>query len=763
MASHHYFVQGMTCASCKELIEHELKNFPGLKSAVVNYGTETVHIQTDDQYNTFDFEKFAALLSSLGYKVQSNNPSTIESLSPWANFLSRFVFSEISQGVISLSFGTFFMLLMFYGEQLGVGHNTTNLFQMFITTGLLFLYGKKYFWPIWIFLKTGHSNMYTLLGIGIYSSYLYSFYLIFQNVHNHLFVESVPFIMGFNALGKYFEGTAKSKAQGDWNELYKLQVKFAQKIHVDPENPLKQISVSTPVLELKIGDTIKIRPGEKIPLDGVVKSGSSHVNESAINGESIPRSLSVGDQVFSGALNLEGVIFFEVMNTFHDSLMMKVVRSVESAENKKMTPMVLIDKIIQYFVPIVIVLALSSGIFWWINQGSIQFFFHYFIPVLVVACPCAIGLAAPLAISVATRETSKLGFLIESGEVLGKACRINTIVFDKTGTLTEGHPKVQKFQRFNGDGGVHDDFFQQDRLSEENVFQWIKSTAALSNHPLSKAIVAHLHQYSEIDPETYQNIPGVGVKSSFDYPNENPNANQISISLGRFVAEEKFLREDQVEIGSMVSVLLNDKIFGYFVIHDQLRQSSYELIKKIQKSNMEVHILSGDRESTVRNVAEKLGIKNFQWEVSPDEKVLYIEKLQQMGKKVAMMGDGINDAPALKSADLSIAMALGSDLAISSSEVTILDEKTHHLANFFELAKISHRTLVQNITLSSLYNLISIPLAMGVFISFFPWKFDPKIASLLMGLSSISVILNTLRIRQYIKSDQYQLRSVSMK
>lgn len=705
----------MTCASCSQVIEENGARVPGVESIQVNFATEKAEVLANEK---FDEQTFFELLIKLGYRALSLDkvPETKE---------DGFFNKTFYQSLISLIIGAISMALAMGPISQIFDHSINNIIQLILSTLVLIFFGKTYFLSVIHFIKSGNSNMNTLIGLGLGAAYFYSISLMIISLHSHTYFETIPFIMGFMLLGHFLDEKAKTKARSTMSSLYKMQIKFASKIQ-------DGVEFNTPVIELKMGDVIRLHPGDKIPLDGIVIDGNSHTDESMITGESQAVAKASGEKVFAGSLNLEGTLLLKVESELHQTFISDVVAYVEKAQLKKAPIQKYADKIVHYFVPAIIGISVITLIVWWIfnstaTDRSYQAFSHM-ISVLLIACPCALGLAVPMAVMLSTVEASKAGLLIGGGEVIERASGINTVVFDKTGTLTEGHPIVSEF------------------ITTTKVEEFLAiagSVTQYSNHPLSHAVTLFV-QDKKIkldDPDKFKNIPGFGVESEL-------NGKKVLVGNAELLKRESIDFPLNEKVGSHVYVAADNTYLGVFIIADPIKAKARETINALSKEGIEVWMLTGDNEPVAKSIAKELGITNIKANVKPIEKADVIFGLKQSGKKVAMIGDGINDAPALTAADLGVAMSSGSDLAIEASEVSILEGKIECVSTFFSLSKRTMRIIKQNLFLSFVYNLLCIPLAAGVFYPIAKISLTPMWASLAMGLSSFSVILSSLRLKK---------------
>ena len=705
----------MTCASCVQIIEDNAKKMSGVDSIIVNFATEKAELIFKDD---FDESLFFNLMIKLGYRaVDQNQNAGLEN--------KIFLDSNFYKSLFSIFVGIISMALSMGAFSEVIEHTTNNYIQFGLATFIIFFFGKIYLRAVYYFLKSFSGNMNTLIGLGIMSAYTYSVALMTLKNHGHVYFEAIPFIIGFTYLGHFLESKAKTKARSALSSLYKMQIKFAAKM-------IDGIEVSTAVIELKVGDIIRLRPGDKIPLDGEVIEGVTHTDESMISGESDAVVKQVGDLVLAGSLNLDGSIKIKVKQEIHQTYISNIVAFVEAAQMKKAPIQKYADNVVRLFVPVLIFIASLTFVVWWflnLDNRSYQAFSHM-ISVFLIACPCALGLAVPMAVMLGTTEASKAGLLISGGDVIEKGAKIDIVVFDKTGTLTQGQPKVVDVI-YNGD--------------QEEFYKIVGSVVQYSTHPLSKAIYKFIEskKCKISDPDKFKDIPGAGFISEIE-------GKKIIVGSAQFLKSENISLIESELIGSLVYVSIDQKYCGLFVIADSIKVDAKQTIKQLLDLGLEVWMVSGDNQKIAKKIADELGIINVMSEVAPEDKAHFILKLQSNGKNVAMVGDGINDAPALSSSNLSMAMSSGSDVAIEASDVIILDGKLESVVAFFKISRKTMSIIKQNLFFSFIYNLLCIPLAAGAFYPVFKLSLSPMWASLAMSLSSLSVILSSLRLKKSI-------------
>ena len=694
----------MTCAACAGVIEKETAQLSGVESVQVSFATESALFKTTKDFN---LDALHALLRKLGYRAVE--PDSVSKESKSTIFNRNFYKSIVALVLASI--------VMFYAMVI-----PNNLVQAILTTVLIFGFGLDYVKAVFKF----QSNMNTLIGLGVLSSYIYSLYLIILSPHAHPYFEGGAFIIAFSLLGKYLDELAKTKARSSLGSLYQMQIKFSSLI-VDGKE------VSTPVVELNVGDIIRLRPGEKFPLDGVIVDGETHADESMLTGESLALAKSSGSKVFAGSLNLEGSVTIKITSTLHTTAVSEIVNFVERAQLKKAPIQMYADRIVKFFVPLLLVIAALTLIVWYLVTGDFSISLIHMISVLVIACPCALGLAVPMAIMLSTSEAAKKGLLISGGDVIEKGSHIDTIVFDKTGTLTEGRPEL-----------THIHFFNK-TLNHDDVLKLAASALQYSTHPLSQSITNHAvkKNVSLLEPEKFKSITGMGVTADIE-------GKQLVLGNSELVnhpISESFYTEN---VGSYVFMSIDNVLAAAFIITDPIKSSSIELIKQLHHLKINVWMLTGDHPGIAHKIGAQIGItpEFIRASVKPVGKADFIEELQSKGHLVAMIGDGINDAPALSKANLSMAMSNGSDVAIEASDVSLLDGNILLVGEFFERSKRTMRIIKENLFLSSIYNLLCIPLAAGVFMYWYNVTLTPMWASLAMGLSSLSVLLNSFRVKK---------------
>lgn len=723
-------IGGMTCASCASVIEYGLKKEKGIKSASVNLASETAYIDFDqDKIAEKDLKK---IIKSLGYSVVGGGENQTKKLR------NRFV--------LSLVFGLP-VIYMVMGKMFGLPMpDLFNRYGLYIQAVLSAAVILACF-NIWVsgfkkVLKLG-PNMDTLVLVGTATAYFYSLFnlaLLFSGrmvSMDNFYFESATFILIFISLGKYLEAITKGKTSAAIKSLIGLQPKAAMIIKDGKE-------LEIPIEKVQVGDIILVKPGEKIPVDGIVVDGYSGVDEKAITGESIPVEKKRGDGVIGATINKTGVLKFKATKVGKDTMISQIIKIVEEAMGSKAPIQLLADRVSFYFVPAVILIGLAAGIIWFLLLHQISIALTIFVAVLIIACPCALGLATPTAVMMGSGLAAKNGILIKSSKALETAKDVNIVVFDKTGTLTKGEPIVT------------DVVFVNERLPKESpemkFMQLAASVEKNSEHPLAQAIVLKAKQQNIdlIEVKNFKNMPGRGVEAF---------VGESKILLGtRKLLEEnsvgyKFLNkkiESLEDKGRTVMLLARDKeLIGLIAVADVLKENSKEAIETLHKMRKSVAIITGDNKRVAEAIAKQLGIDKVLAEVLPQGKSEEIKKLQQAGNIVAMVGDGINDAPALAQANLGIALGSGTDVAMETGEIVLIKDDLRDVVKAMDLSSYTLNKIKQNLFWAFFYNIIGIPIAAGVLFPFTGWLLSPSIAAAAMAFSSVSVVLNSLSMRGY--------------
>jgi Cu+-exporting ATPase len=762
-------ISKMHCASCASLIEQTLRKEAGVNSANVNFAAEKLYLDFDPEKITSD--KVRQIVESLGYGAteettedliygrEKNNNEEIKILK------KRFFFSLLfSLPVIFLAMGP--ML----GLKQGIIDENLNIIVQFIFTTLVIFFSFSLWKSGFVNLVKRRPNMDSLVFIGTTSAYFYSLIgaivILFQKAKMHLYFESSALILVFISLGKYLEGLTKGKTTEAIKKLVELGAKEAtiitqnsklktQKYNFKFNSEIYQ-EIKVPIETVRVGDIVLVRPGEKIPVDGVVIEGYSAVDEKAITGESIPVEKKKGDLVIGATINQTGVLYIQATRVGKDTMLSQIIKVVEEAIGSKPPIQLLADKVSFYFVPAVIFIAVLSLVVWMILGYPFSFAQTAFVSVLVIACPCALGLATPTAVMMGTGLAAKRGILIKTGRALEMADKIDIVVFDKTGTLTKGKPAVtdivpkDKFSIFNFQ------FSKKNQNPEILILQLAASLEKNSEHPLAQAIVskAKKEKVDFLPIENFKAIVGQGIVG--EYQGEK-----------LFLGTRKLMEENKIEIkaaeskivslekqGKTVMILAaGKKVLGLIAVADVVREEAEETINLLHQMGKKVAMISGDNWRVAEAVGKRLGIDYILAEVLPQDKAGEIRKLQSNSgvwkKIVAMVGDGINDAPALAQADLGIALKSGTDIALETGDLILLRDDLRDVIAAIKLSSFTLKKIKQNLFWAFIYNIVGIPIAAGILYPFTGLLLNPAIAAATMAFSSVSVVTNALLMRRY--------------
>ena len=727
-----YQITGMTCSACAGRIERTLNKLNGVDKANVNFAAEKLYVSFDDK--NINESEIVSAIKKAGYNIAGKNAKS--EMPAHKKLLIRFIISMIfTVPLLIISMGH--MVGMPLPKIIDPMENPLNfaIIQLALTipvmaTGYMFyLKGIKNLFRL-------SPNMDSLIAVGTLSSVVYGIFAItkIKNGHEHmameLYFESAAVILTLITLGKYLESLSKGKSSQAIKELMELSPKIAT-----VRRGKKELQVKSELVQ--IGDTVIVKPGEKFPVDGTVTLGTTSVDESMLTGESMPVTKNVGDKVIGATVNKNGYIEYTAEKIGEDTAISQIIKLVEEAQGKKAPIARLADVISAYFVPAVILLAIIAAVGWKIAGESNDFCITIFISVLVIACPCALGLATPTAIMIATGQGAKNGILIKGGEVLENAHKINTVVFDKTGTITEGIPVVTDIKT-NG-------------INENDLLLYAAAAEKLSEHPLGDSIVKEANSINITIPEAenFESISGMGIKAVV-------NGKQIIIGNEKMMNEYKIKDDFISQITTFanqgktaVICAVDGKAAGIIAISDQIKETSRSAVSKLENKGINTVMLTGDNKQTALTIAGYAGIKNVIYEVLPEDKAAEIKKIQESGKITAMVGDGINDAPALAQSDVGIAIGSGTDIAIESADIVLMNGSLEGVNTAIKLSHATIRNIKQNLFWAFGYNVLGIPIAMGLLHIFGGPLLNPMIAAAAMSLSSVSVLSNALRLRNF--------------
>ena len=724
-----YPVLGMSCASCAARVDKTLNGLPGVYQATVNYATAVAQVE----YNP-EICSDATLQSAVqdaGYDLLVD---TGEDAADKAEEIRLTRYRKIKRRTMAaLLLSLPIMVISMFFEDI----SSLKYVLWLLATPVVFGLGREFYINAWRQLKHGTSNMDTLVAVSTGIAYTFSvFNLLFpdfwfsRGIEPHIYFEAASVIIAFILLGRLLEERAKQNTSTAIKKLIRLQPKTVT-IIVDSDER------TVPITAVQKGDTILVKPGERIAVDGVVVTGESYVDESMLNGEPVPMHKQSGEKVFAGTINQKGTFRFIADKIGSDTMLAQIIRMVQDAQGSKAPVQKLVDRIARFFVPAIISISIIAFVAWIFLAPTNGFTngLLAMVTVLIIACPCALGLATPTAIMVGIGKGAEKGILIKDAQSLEIAQKIDTIILDKTGTITAGHPVVVESLWENG---------------FEHSQKILYSLEKLSEHPLSDAVVNTLQNEKEISIDKFENVPGKGVKgvvgSQTYYAGSLSLLNDNHITIASHLQElaNKWTQEAK----TLVWFADSTQAIAAIALTDEIKQTSAQAISQLQEMGVEVYMLTGDNAISAQAISRKVGINHYKAGVLPNEKAQFIKELQANGKKVGMVGDGINDSAALAQADLSIAMGQGSDIAVDTAMATILSSDLLKIPETIRLSQLTIKTIYQNLFWAFIYNLIGIPIAAGIFYSVNGFLLNPMWASAAMAFSSVSVVLNSLRLKR---------------
>lgn len=719
----------MTCASCAISAESIVKPLEGIISASVNFATASLVVEYLP--NMIDATGIQKAIQSIGYDLliedEATQQETLEALH--AKKFKQLKTKTILAVLFSLpvvTIGMFFMDIPYANE----------IMWIFSSPVVIWL-GKDFFVNAWKQAKHRSANMDTLVALSTGIAYIFSVFNMFfpdfwheRGLHAHVYFEAASVVIAFILLGKLLEEKAKGNTSSAIKKLMGLQPKTVVVIQKDGSE--KQV----PIEEVNVGDEILVKPGEKIAVDGLVTSGNSYVDESMLSGEPVPVLKKDGEKVFAGTINQKGSFTFKAVKVGKETMLAHIIKMVQDAQGSKAPVQKLVDKIAGIFVPVVIGIALLTFVLWFFlggDNGVVQGLLAA-VTVLVIACPCALGLATPTAIMVGVGKGAEQGILIKDAESLELAKKVDAIVLDKTGTITQGKPEVTGIKWLNKDEAGKEVLFSIEKQSE---------------HPLAEAVVKHLEGAKAVSFAAFESITGKGVKADKD--GETFFVGNKKLLLENKIGIDPSLQQQADEWGQQSKTVIwfsdSTKARAVLAISDKIKETSVAAIKQLQDMGIELYMLTGDNEATAKAIAQQTGLKHYKAEVMPQHKADFVKELQQKGKVVAMVGDGINDSTALATADVSIAMGKGSDIAMDVAKMTIISSDLTKIPQAIRLSKQTVATIKQNLFWAFIYNLIGIPIAAGILYPINGFLLNPMIAGAAMALSSVSVVSNSLRLK----------------
>ena len=726
---HSFPVLGMTCASCAGSAESIVSYEPGVISSSVNYATGNLTVEYLP--NMTDASKLQKAVQSIGYDLliveETKQQESLEAIH--AEKFKKLKNKTLWAVILSIpvvAIGMFFMDIPYANE----------IMWVFSTPVILWL-GKDFFINAWKQAKHRSANMDTLVALSTGIAYIFSvFNMLFMDfwhqrgLHAHVYFEAAAVVIAFILLGKLLEEKAKGNTSSAIKKLMGLQPKTVMVIQ--PDGTEKQTAIE----DVKAGNILLVKPGEKIAVDGMVTSGNSYVDESMLSGEPVPVLKQDGEKVFAGTINQKGSFQFKAVKVGKETMLAQIIKMVQDAQGSKAPVQKLVDKIAGIFVPVVMGITILTFVLWLIlggDNGVVQGLLAA-VTVLVIACPCALGLATPTAIMVGVGKGAENGILIKDAESLELAKKVNAIVLDKTGTITEGRPQVTGIQWLSNDNTTQDILLSIEKQSE---------------HPLAEAVVKQLEGVATKTLSMFASNTGKGAKADY-------NGETYFVGNKKLLAENNITIADQLqqqadEWGKQSKTVIwfsnSKQALSVIAISDKIKETSVQAIKEMQEMGIELYMLTGDNEATAKAIAEQTGIKHYKAEVLPQHKADFVKELQKQGKIVAMVGDGINDSTALATADVSIAMGKGSDIAMDVAKMTIISSDLSKIPQAIRLSKQTVATIKQNLFWAFIYNLIGIPLAAGILYPINGFLLNPMIAGAAMALSSVSVVSNSLRLK----------------
>ncbi len=692
----------MTCVACAQSVTKALQHAPGVSGAGVNFATRRATVLYSPAKTRVS--DLVAAIEKAGYQVDQSRDAAEAERREFDEVRRRFVIAAVlSLPVVVLAMAH--MALDFPGSR---------WVQLALTAPVVLYCGAPFFVSAWKALLRRSSDMNTLIATGTGSAFAYSVWSVLTSQHEPIYFESAAVIVTLILMGRMLEARARARTGDALRMLASLEPKTARIARGAQE-------ISIPVEDVVPGDVVIVKPGERIPVDGVVTGGESEVDESSLTGESVPVEKRSGAEVFAGTMNSTGAFRFSAKKVGADTMLARIIELVSRAQGSKAPIARLADRVAAWFTPAVIgVAAVTLAV--WLVVGTPQQALLHFVAVLIISCPCALGLATPTAVIVATGRAAQSGILFKGGEALEKAAAIDTVLFDKTGTLTLGKPRVVRLEPAPDFGEV--ELLTMAAAAERN-----------SEHPYGKAIVERAAGLEIPAVTSFVAMTGRGVRA---------------VAGGKIVqvAADADARSDLAPGESALAVTVDGRPMGTIVVADALRPESREAVQSLRRANIAYAMITGDRRSTAEAIAREAGIDRLMAEVLPGDKSAEVERLQKTGAKVAMVGDGINDAPALAQADLGIAMGGGTDIAVETSDITLMRNDLRLVGEALGTARAAMRVIRQNLFWAFIYNVLGIPLATGIFYRWTGWELSPMIAALAMALSSVSVVGNSLRLRK---------------
>jgi len=730
-------IKGMHCASCVRRIEQKLEQLPGVVNVNVNLNTERARVSY--LAAEVDVETLLSAVGSVGYEAEAETDdrtgqgALADTAQQSQQLLRKLTISAVLAAIILVgSMSEFFVFVQIIPQQI-------RWIGLFVLTSMVVFYsGVEFYIRGWKALKNRTADMNSLIAIGTGAAYIYSIVATFfadflpENMR-HVYYDSAAVIITLILLGRLLEAKAKGKTSQAIVRLMGLQPQTARVIKAGKEYQI-------PIDKVQLGDVVLVRPGEKIPVDGELLKGSSTVDESMLTGESMPVEKSTGDTVIGATINQSGSFQFKATRVGKNTTLSQIIQLVENAQASKAPIQRMADLVASIFVPVVIVIAIVTFLVWYFFGPSPQLNFALitFVTVLIIACPCALGLATPTSIMVGTGKGAENGILIKSAEALETAHKIKTVILDKTGTITSGKPALTDIIPAKGFEKLH-------------ILKIAASVEHSSEHPLAQAIrqYAQQNEVELVETQQFRALPGHGIEAHLDGKKIVMGNQKLMTKYGiKIDALEKLVIDLNSQGKTTIFISVNNELAGLLAISDTLKKDSAAAVSTLQNMGLEIVIVTGDNERTANAIAQKVGIDRVVSGVLPEQKVEVVKKMQQSEKIVAMVGDGINDAPALVQADVGIAIGTGTDIAIEASDITLVKGNLNSVAAAIQLSRATMRNIKQNLFGSFIYNVMGIPIAAGLLYPFWGILLNPMVAAAAMAMSSVTVVSNALRLRR---------------
>jgi len=740
-------LRGMSCASCASNIEDAIRSVPGVSECNVNFGAEQATIKYDPQKT--NLEKIQDAVKEAGYSAYSLQEQEMVTGEDDAETAARM--AESRELLLKVAVGAVISIVLIVGSlRMMTGLDlpfiptwlSNSWLQLALTAPVQFWCGYSFYINAWKAFKRHASTMDTLIALGTSAAYFYSVFatlfpnfFINQGLMPEVYYETAAVVITLILLGRLFENRARGQTSQAMRKLIGLQARDARVIRNGQE-------MDIPIQAVLVDDVILVRPGEKIPVDGEVIEGASTIDEAMVTGESVPVKKQPGDEVIGATINKTGSFKFRATRVGKDTVLAQIVQLVQQAQGSKAPIQRLADRVTGWFVPVVIAVAIATFVIWFDIMGNLTLALITTVGVLIIACPCALGLATPTSVMVGTGKGAENGILIKGAESLELAHKIQTIVLDKTGTITEGKPTVTNFVTVNGTAN----------RNELRLLQIAAAVERQSEHPLAEAVVryAQSQQVELIEAQNFEAIAGSGVRGIV-------SDRLVQIGTQRWLEESgvntralgQYKDAWEVAGKTVIWIAVDGQVQGVMGIADALKPTSADAVRALQRLRLEVVMLTGDNRATAEAIASQVGIKRVFAEVRPDQKAAMVQQIQAEGKLVAMVGDGINDAPALAQADVGIAIGTGTDVAIAASDITLISGDLQGIITAIELSRATIRNIRQNLFFAFIYNVAGIPIAAGILFPIFGWLLNPIIAGGAMAFSSVSVVTNALRLRNF--------------